>query len=126
MNGHDNKALKKAEEGLVDSHFPRANMKLMLEEIENEYVQQHPLIKEEVEQLKLKEKEKKRIKIDPNAFGDVNTPLENECDNGKKITSIPQIEVVTDEDIRNNRLSEEEMEKLPQMKKVDFFYLFST
>ena len=124
LNGHDNSALKKAEEGLVDSHFPRANMKRLLEEIDREYIQQHPFMKEEIEQLKTNEKKKKKIKIDSDTFLDVNTPLENECDYKKTVPVITQINNITDEFIKNNRLSIEEMEKLPQMKKVLVNYSF--
>lgn len=124
LNGHDNTALKKAEEGLVDSHFPRANMKRLLEEIDREYIQQHPFMKEEIEQLKTNEKKKKKIKIDSDTFLDVNTPLENECDYKKTVPVITQINNITDEFIKNNRLSIEEMEKLPQMKKVLVNYSF--
>ena len=124
LNGHDNTALKKAEEGLVDSHFPRANMKRLLEEIDREYIQQHPFMKEEIEQLKTNEKKKKKIKIDSDTFLDVNKPLENECDYKKTVPVITQIDNITDEFIKNNRLSIEEMEKLPQMKKVLVNYSF--
>ena len=124
LNGHDNTALKKAEEGLVDSHFPRANMKRLLEEIDREYIQQHPFMKEEIEQLKTNEKKKKKIKIDSDTFLDVNKPLENECDYKKAVPVITQIDNITDEFIKNNRLSIEEMEKLPQMKKVLVNYSF--
>ena len=124
LNGHDNTALKKAEEGLVDSHFPRANMKRLLEEIDREYIQQHPFMKEEIEQLKMNEKKKKKIKIDSDTFLDVNTPLENECDYKKTVSVITKIDNITDEFIKNNRLSIEEMEKLPQMKKVFVSYYF--
>ena len=97
LNGHDNTALKKAEEGLVDSHFPRANMKRLLEEIDREYIQQHPFMKEEIEQLKTNEKKKKKIKIDSDTFLDVNTPLENECDYKKTVPVITQINNITED-----------------------------
>lgn len=80
--GHANKALKEAEEGIVDSHIPRVNMTVLLDEVDREYVKQHPLIKEDLEDLKrqaeLQRESEKRVKVSDKAFHNVNIPLSHE------------------------------------------------
>lgn len=80
--GHSNKALQKAEEGIVDSHIEHVNMTAMLDEVEREFVKQHPIIKEEVNEMKRnalqQEILQKRVKVSKEQFNNVNVPLSYE------------------------------------------------
>ena len=123
--GLSNPALRQAQEGVVDLHLPAVDMTAVLKDVDREFVKQHPMMKKVLEEEGVKQpsvgeeartkrereeaKEKrKRVRVSKEAFLDVNTPLKDEKE---------EVDI-SDEAIEANRLSEEEMMKLPPMRNV--------
>lgn len=95
-------------------------MKVVLDRLDHDYIKQHPIIKQDIE----KEREQsadhdiKRIHLSNERFLNVNIPLEGE-------ESKPEASLVndlSDEYIKDHKLSSEEMSCLPQMKKVLIYH----
>lgn len=129
--GLSNPALRQAQEGVVELHLPPVDMTAVLKEVDKEFVKQHPVMKkvleeelsgsqiqcEKEESLKrereeAKEEKRERIRVSKEAFLNVNTPLKSEVKTEEKVV------MLSDTEIESNRLSEEEMMKLPQMHNV--------
>ena len=126
--GLSNPALRQAQEGVGELHLPPVDMTAVLKEVDREFVKQHPLMKKVLEEESgvggkggeeesggkrerdekgEKEEKRRRVWVSTEAFLDVNTPLKDE----KEV-------VISDAEIEANRLSADEMMKLPQMRNV--------
>ena len=129
--GLSNPALRQAQEGVVELHLPPVDMTAVLKEVDREFVKQHPLMKKVLEEESgvggkggeeesggkrerdekgEKEEKRRRVRVSTEAFLDVNTPLKDE----KEEKTV----VISDAEIEANRLSADEMMKLPQMRNV--------
>lgn len=130
--GLSNPALRQAQEGVVELHLPPVDMTAVLKEVDREFVKQHPLMKKVLEEESgvggkggeeesggkrerdekgEKEEKRRRVWVSTEAFLDVNTPLKDEKEEEKTV-------VISDAEIEANRLSADEMMKLPQMRNV--------
>ena len=137
--GLSNPALRQAQEGVVELHLPPVDMTAVLKEVDREFVKQHPLMKKVLEEESgvggkgeeesggkreeesggkrerdekgEKEEKRRRVRVSTEAFLDVNTPLKDEKEEEKTV-------VISDAEIEANRLSADEMMKLPQMRNV--------
>ena len=130
--GLSNPALRQAQEGVVELHLPPVDMTAVLKEVDREFVKQHPLMKKVLEEESgvggkggeeesggkrerdekgEKEEKRRRVWVSTEAFLDVNTPLKDEKEEEKPV-------VISDAEIEANRLSADEMMKLPQMRNV--------
>ena len=129
--GLSNPALRQAQEGVVELHLPPVDMTAVLKEVDREFVKQHPLMKKVLEEESgvggkgeeesggkrerdekgEKEEKRRRVRVSTEAFLDVNTPLKDEKEEEKTV-------VISDAEIEANRLSADEMMRLPQMRNV--------
>lgn len=134
--GLSNPALRQAQEGVVELHLPPVDMTAVLKEVDREFVKQHPLMKKVLEEESggsgkggeegggkrdrderegggkgEREEKRRRVRVSTEAFLDVNTPLKDEKEEEKAV-------VISDAEIEANRLSADEMMKLPQMRNV--------
>ena len=115
--GLSNPALRQAQEGVVELHLPPVDMTAVLKEVDREFVKQHPLMKKVLEEESGvggkggEEEKRRRVWVSTEAFLDVNTPLKDEKEEEKPV-------VISDAEIEANRLSADEMMKLPQMRTV--------
>ena len=130
------------EEGVISSRLPRVDKEAILNDLEMEFIQKHPFLREEIKKtspLSNLEKateitttetttaQKQRIHVSLEEFNNVNKPLYFE---EKKETfafapapapaPAPTAHTLTDDDIAERRLPLSQLQTLPIMKKVWF------
>lgn len=120
-----------AKEGIYETHIPRPDLTAVLQNIDEEYAKQHPIIRDVLKKplkinLAQEKKPRKRIRLSEKdrddkirslAKGEPKKQTNDDDDDVKNknninVTNSTNIRHITDEEIDTNRLSDEELASL--------------